>query len=54
MKKGLVRCLPVKCPEPEDACEVPVFPPGGCCPVCPSKYLIFDNIMKFYIHIFYI
>ncbi|KAG8188974.1 hypothetical protein JTE90_010063 [Oedothorax gibbosus] len=35
-EKGLVRCQPVKCPEPEDNCEIPVFPPGGCCPVCPK------------------
>ncbi|GBM21432.1 Kielin/chordin-like protein [Araneus ventricosus] len=35
-EKGIVRCQPVKCPDPEQTCEIPVFPPGGCCPYCPK------------------
>ncbi|GIY58000.1 hypothetical protein CDAR_284731 [Caerostris darwini] len=35
-EKGIVRCQPVKCLEPEENCEIPLFPPGGCCPHCPK------------------
>ncbi|GFX10560.1 hypothetical protein TNCV_2583811 [Trichonephila clavipes] len=35
-EKGIVRCNPQKCPEPVERCEIPVFPPGGCCPYCPK------------------
>ncbi|XP_071044189.1 kielin/chordin-like protein [Parasteatoda tepidariorum] len=35
-EKSIVRCQPIKCPDTEDTCEIPVFPPGGCCPQCPK------------------